>query len=58
MKKIVISGFVAAFLMLVIGMALNFVLGIIFPSLPKEYQSIGLFRPWSDPIDNLFCYEN
>lgn len=52
MKKILFSGLVSGLVMLIVGMALNFVWHGLFPSLVVEYQN-PMFRPWSDPLMSL-----
>ena len=56
MKKIIISGLIAGIIMLIVGMALNYVFEVIlFPSLAHEYANVnGFFRPWSDPLMSIY----
>lgn len=49
MKKILLPGLVTGLALLVVGMLTNAFLGAVFPALQSEYQTSGLFRPWSDP---------
>ena len=58
MKKIVVSGLVAGVADLIIGtLLLSKIFEIIFPGLSAEYETSGLFRPWSDPLMSLvFIY--
>lgn len=50
MKKIFWPGFLAGIAMIVAGFILNFIVEGIFPGLKIEYETSGLFRPWSDPL--------
>lgn len=52
MKKIFLPGLVAGIVMLIIGVALNFLWSAILPSVAAEYAT-SLFRPWSDPLMSL-----
>ena len=54
MKKILKLGIISAVVVLAIGMILNRILQIVFPSLVSEYQNPSLFRPWSDPIMSVY----
>ncbi|OGM05066.1 hypothetical protein A2715_03635 [Candidatus Woesebacteria bacterium RIFCSPHIGHO2_01_FULL_39_32] len=49
-RKIVTTGILAGVAMLVVGIVLNWLWGVLFPSLAAEYQNPALFRPWSDPL--------
>jgi hypothetical protein len=49
MKKILIPGIVAGIAMLVVGLVLSYLFGAVFPQVTTEYQTPGLFRPWTDP---------
>ncbi len=49
-KKALIAGFIN----LVVGLALNWLLGILFPSIELEYRNGAIFRPWNDPVMMLF----
>jgi len=53
MKKIILPGIIAGFLMLIAGILFNFLTNLAFPSIAKEYTS-GLMRPWSDPLMMIF----
>jgi hypothetical protein len=44
------KGLVAGFVLLIVGMLLNWLLGAIFPTLASEYQNTRIFRPWDDPL--------
>lgn len=48
------KGLIAGFVILILGMGLNFALQLFVPVLAKEYQNIGLFRPWSDPLMTVY----
>ncbi|OGM20685.1 hypothetical protein A2771_02510 [Candidatus Woesebacteria bacterium RIFCSPHIGHO2_01_FULL_38_26b] len=57
MKKIVIPGFLAGVVNLIVGMLLSQIYSFIFPSIALEYINPALFRPWSDPLMSLiFLY--
>ena len=49
-NKVVTTCILAGVVMLVVGMVLNWLWGVLFPSLAAEYQNPALFRPWSDPL--------
>jgi len=53
MKKIIVPGLAAGLLMLLVSLLLTPILYLVFPGLPAEYQTPGLFRPWSDPLMSL-----
>lgn len=52
-KKVILSGLLAGFLMLIVGFAVSFVFQIFFPELMGEYTS-KIFRPWTDPLMMLY----
>lgn len=54
MKKIFVPGLIAGVLMLIVGMAFNQAINWIFPSIGEEYQNVQIFRPWSDPLMQLY----
>jgi hypothetical protein len=54
MKKFMLAGLAAGAAMLLVQLSLNFVFYAMFPDLPKEYQNASLFRPWSDPLMQLY----
>ena len=54
MKKILLSGLVAGFVMLIVSMIISALFGIVFPSLQTEYSNPNLFRSWSDPLMSLY----
>jgi len=50
-KKVIIGGLAAGLVMLVLSwFILMPILGMIFPELPTEYETSGVFRPWDDPL--------
>jgi hypothetical protein len=52
-KKIFLAGVLAGVAMLVVNVVVSF----IFPSLRAEYLNINVFRPWSDPVMQLYYLE-
>lgn len=44
------KGIIAGIVLLIVGMGLNWVFGLIFPSLMTEYQNTAIFRSWDDPL--------
>lgn len=54
MKKIITSGLLLGFLLLVISMLSGQLSYFIFPALKSEYENTTLFRPWTDPAMQLF----
>ena len=50
MKKIVVPGLIAGAVMLIVGMILNWLWGVLFPSISSEYQNTAIFRPFTDPL--------
>ncbi len=54
MKKILIPGLLAGLIMLIVGMVLSQLINMILPGLMAEYQTAGLFRPWSDPLMSVY----
>ncbi len=54
MKKIILTGLLSSFVILIVGFALSFFSGIIFPQLTAGYNNTTIFRPWSDPKTSLF----
>lgn len=44
------KGLIAGVVLLIVGMGLNWLLGLLFPSLMNEYQNTAIFRPWDDPL--------
>lgn len=44
------TGFIIGGLNLILGLGLMMLFGLLFPGVNEEYQSSGLFRPWSDPL--------
>ena len=57
MKKIVFPGIVAAIASLAAMMAVGFLFQFIDPSLKASYCNPEIFRPWSDPIMNIFWFQ-
>jgi len=47
---IIKRGLIAGVAALVVGSSLNWLVGIIFPSIAQEYQNPSIFRPWTDPL--------
>jgi len=54
MKKVVIPGIVAGLLMAVVGMGYSMLMGKLFPAIMAEYSNTAIFRPWKDPLMQLF----
>ena len=54
MKKIFLSGLAAGAAMLLASLLLNFLFYAVFPGIKLEYQNPAMFRPWTDPIMQLF----
>ncbi len=54
MKKIIVSGLLAAIAMLAVGFGVGYGLMAIFPTLTAEYANTALFRPWNDPVMSLY----
>lgn len=50
MKKVIISGLIAALGMFAAGIAIGLLLNLLLPSVKAEYESTGMFRSWDDPI--------
>jgi len=48
-KKIFLPGLVAGIAMTVVGIILNYLIGLVFPGVVAQYQT-AMFRPWSDPL--------
>lgn len=44
------KGLIAGAAILIVGMAVNWLLGVLFPSLASRYQNPAIFRPWDDPL--------
>lgn len=53
-KNILIPGLAAGFGMLGASFGFNFLTNFLFPDLASEYLNPALFRPWSDPLMQLF----
>jgi len=54
LKKILVPGLVAGLAMLIVGMIVGMALNALLPSVAMEYENTNLFRPWSDPIMNIY----
>lgn len=48
------KGLVAGIANLILGIILNKLLNVMFPSLATEYQNSMIFRPWDDPLMMLY----
>lgn len=44
------KGLFTGVVLLIVGMGLNWLVGMISPSLMNEYQNTAIFRPWDDPL--------
>ena len=44
------KGIIAGAVLLIVGLGINWILGLLFPSLLSEYQNSALFRSWQDPL--------
>ena len=47
---IVKRGLIAGVAALVVGFGINWLAGVIFPSITQEYQNPNIFRPWTYPL--------
>jgi len=54
MKKIVLPAIVAGILMTISNMIISIIMNKVVPGIMTEYQTPGLFRPWSDPLMQAF----
>lgn len=54
MKKVVVPGLAAGAGMFLASMLMGIILGQVFPSTMKEYDNFFIFRPWKDPLMQLF----
>jgi hypothetical protein len=54
MKKFILPALLGGLLLLIGSMAVGMIFNAIFPGLATEYTNPGLFRPWSDPLMNLY----
>ena len=54
MKKIFFPGIVAGLLMSIVGMVISILMSKAMPTLMAEYKNINIFRPWEDPLMQLF----
>ncbi len=55
--KITKNGLLAGLAMLAVGWILMPVWTALFPSIASEYANILVFRPWGDPLMNLFLLQ-
>jgi len=44
------KGLLAGFLILIVGLGLNWIIGMLIPEVQNEYQNTSIFRPWQDPL--------
>ena len=44
------KGLIAGLVLFIFGMAVNWLMAFLFPSLTAEYQNGNIFRPWTDPL--------
>lgn len=56
MKKNVLSGLLAGFVMLLIWFGFSYVLMWVFPDLVSQYDNTNLYRSMKDPISGLFVF--
>lgn len=56
MKKIILWGLAAGFLMLIIGMGVGQIFYLIDPDLKGMYENTNMFRSMDDPLMSLFMY--
>lgn len=54
MQKVIISGLLAGVGILAVSVASMFIVGSILPDVAKQYLNPNLFRPWSDPLMQLY----
>ena len=54
MKNIIVPGLAVGIVTLVVSMVFNFLINDLFPELSVEYVNSGIFRPWSDPLMQMF----
>lgn len=57
MKKILLLGLLAGAIMVGISLLVNALSNVLLPSLMTEYETSGVFRPWSDPLMSLMFVE-
>ena len=48
------KGLIAGLANLVLGFVLNWLVGMVLPSIAGEYQNTTMFRPWSDPLMTVY----
>ena len=54
MKKIIVPGLLAGLAMLIVGLIVSQLFNLAAPSQMGEYENTALFRPWSDPLMNIY----
>ena len=54
MNKTVRAGLVAGVAILILGVGVNMLANALIPSLQAEYERSGIFRPWEDPLMQLY----
>ena len=54
MKNKIIYGLLAGLAMLIVGLAISQVFSRIFPGINAEYANAAIFRPWTDPLMQLY----
>lgn len=54
LRNILIPGLVVGVATLVASIGFNFLSNALFPDLAAEYIDSGIFRPWSDPVMQMF----
>lgn len=54
MKKIFIPGLIAGITGMAANWAIGFLFMFVFSSLNSEYTNENIFRPWSDPLMNMY----
>lgn len=54
MKKVILPGLAAGLAVLCLSLGFNFFFNLLFPALSAEYLNQSIFRPWSDPMMQLF----
>lgn len=43
-------GIVAGVVLVIVGFAINMLMGMLIPSVASEYQNTAIFRSWDDPL--------
>lgn len=54
MKKVILPGIVAGILMTIVGMGYSTLMAKLLPAIMAEYKNTAIFRPWEDPLMQLF----